>query len=102
MNKLLSDKTLVLQPVTELTADRVRDLVEKAKQFIDDKDDFFEVVLDIRNVKIIDSTGISFVVGLYKSVKKLEKGFRIEGVCTDIQKLFNVMKLDEVFKINTL
>lgn len=100
LKRLLDGKILILQPLTDVTADIVADLIDRAKQFIADKDDFIEVVLDLSNVNIIDSTGISFIVGLYKSVKKINRGFRVEGVNNDIKKIFSLMKLDEVFMYN--
>ncbi|MCX7747648.1 MAG: STAS domain-containing protein [Clostridia bacterium] len=98
MNRVLENEKIILKMESDLTVNIVRNLVEKAKQYIE-CDDFELVELDISNVKFVDSIGISFIIGLYKSAKNLNKKFKITGSNEDIYKLFCLMKLDSVFEI---
>lgn len=99
MNKIIENNNMLLQLKGDLVASRVKELVEKAKHFIETDETFNEVVLDIKNVKIIDSIGISFIVGLYKSIASNGRKFKVTGTSEEINQLFTLMKLDEVFEI---
>lgn len=78
--------------------------VEKFNQKIDDlfKSEmlFEEIVLDLVNIKNIDSVGVTFVISLYRRTESVHKKFSISGASDDILSLFKLMKLDQFFDMN--
>lgn len=58
------------------------------------------VVVDLREVTFIDSSGIGAVVGLYH--RTTQEGGRLRVVCADATlRLFRLMHLDQVFDVVT-
>lgn len=88
---------LILKIESDLIASNVRGIMEEAKVLINQPGDFFEIVVDIGIVRVMDSMGISFLVGLYKTASSNGKSFVVVGANDDMKKLFKLMKLDEVF-----
>jgi len=78
--------------------------VEKFNLKIDDlfklEMNFEEIVLDLVNIKNIDSVGVTFVISLYKRTEAMQKKFSISGASDDILSLFKLMKLDQFFEMN--
>ena len=78
--------------------------VEKFNLKIDDlfklEMNFEEIVLDLVNIKNIDSVGVTFVISLYKRTEAMQKKFSISGASDDILSLFKLMKLDQFFDMN--
>lgn len=92
-------ETLTIELMTDLVANAVRNNLEYAKENIDSGDSFDSVILDISNVESIDSMGITFIVGLYKTSLEHNRDFKVIGANEDIANLFKLMSLNEVFPI---
>ncbi|MCQ2229545.1 MAG: STAS domain-containing protein [Bacteroidales bacterium] len=58
-----------------------------------------KVVLDLANVKFMDSTGISVLISSLKASRENGNKFAIRNVNTDVMRLFELMKLDKIFEI---
>lgn len=89
---------MILQVTTDLIASKVKDFVSETKQFVESNEVFDEVILDLVNVTIIDSIGISFIIGLYKSALNNQKKFQVTNASSDIKQLFELMKLNDLFQ----
>lgn len=59
-----------------------------------------KVVLDLTEVEIIDSLGITLVLGLFKSCQKSGAAFSIEGVKPDILRVFKLFNLTKFFPVS--
>jgi len=57
------------------------------------------VVLDLSSVEVIDSLGITLILGLFKSCQKRGVAFSIVGISADIMRVFNLFKLARFFPI---
>ena len=57
------------------------------------------VVLDLSSSELVDSLGITLVVGLYKSCKEKGLAFSVEGANAEVARLFKFFSLDELFEI---
>jgi anti-anti-sigma factor len=57
------------------------------------------VILDLGSVELVDSLGITLLVGLYKSCKEKQLGFRVEGVNSEVLRLCKFFSLNEEFEI---
>ena len=76
------------------TVDDQRVSMMKALESAGDK-----VVLDLSAVDLIDSLGITLVLGLFKSCQKSGAAFSIEGVKPDIMRVFKLFNLTKFFPI---
>ncbi|MCX7841955.1 MAG: STAS domain-containing protein [Clostridia bacterium] len=99
MKGSIEENVIRLTPTSDIVSSRVKELIYSAKGFIDSQVAYEQVVLDLENVKSIDSVGVTFIVGLYKSVFNLGKKFKIIRINNEISNLFKIMKLDEVMSI---
>jgi anti-anti-sigma factor len=60
------------------------------------------VVLDLEGVQTIDSVGIELVIAAHKSMQKMGGCMALTHVSPSLQKLFEAMRLDQHFKIDTI
>lgn len=59
-----------------------------------------KVVLDLTAVDIVDSLGITLVLGLFKSCQKSGAAFSLEGVKPDILRVFKLFNLTKFFPVS--
>jgi anti-sigma B factor antagonist len=83
--------------------DLIAQFVDEYRAKIDEREDLIEdmdeLSVDMSLVKNIDSVGITFIVSLYRKMYLEGKEFYIKNASEEIRKLFQLMKLDEVFDI---
>ena len=96
--KEIKDNQLLLHLDEDLVANNIKELIPQTKQLLTSETDFEEVVLNFKDVKIVDSIGISFVIGLYKTTQSIYKTFKITGINQDIRNIFELMKLNNLFE----
>lgn len=58
-----------------------------------------KVILDLSAVELVDSLGITLVLGLFKSCQKSGSAFSIEGVKPDILRVFKLFNLTKFFPV---
>lgn len=58
-----------------------------------------QVVLDIREVELIDSIGVKLVVGLYKTCLDQKRKFSMEVAHPSVSKVLHLCKLDQMIEI---
>ena len=58
-----------------------------------------KVVLDLTNIKFIDSTGIGVLISALKTARQNNASFILSGIQKDVMSLLSLMKLDKVFEI---
>ena len=83
-----------------LITPNIKDLVETMQKGLNEETAFNTVVIDFTVSNSIDSMGITFLVGVYKTYK--EKGMTVElkGVTPAMLNLFKIMRLDKIFEID--
>ena len=101
MKSTLSNETLTLHFMDEPTANGLNTLLQKTYDVLDSRGVYREVVVDMGRVNYIDSTGITFLIGLYRHLNRQGKGFRITGAKKEIQDLFQIVNLTELFQVKT-
>jgi len=97
---LLAKKTgevLRLTPKTDLVASTVEGHRTSMMKAIESATD--GVVLDLTSVDQIDSLGITLVLGLFKSCQKGGMAFSIEGVKSDMLRVFKLFNLTKFFPV---
>ncbi len=58
-----------------------------------------EILLDLSEVKYIDSLGIGLLVATHKSLMKSDSNLQLSNVSEDILKILNMLRLDQHFQI---
>ncbi len=58
-----------------------------------------KVILDLSNIKFIDSTGIGVLISALKTARQSDASFALCAIQKDVMSLLSLMKLDKVFEI---
>lgn len=96
-NNIVEDRmTIFLED--DLIAPNVKDFNAAVIDYLDEIDELDEVILNLKSVENIDSIGVTFVIGLYKSVTKEGLGFAIADASNNVRQLFKLMKLDDLLE----
>lgn len=91
------DGVLRLNPKGDLVASTVEALRESLLKALEEADG--PVVLDLGASRQIDSLGITLVLGLFKTCQQKGLAFSIEGVNTDILRVFRLFNLTKFFPV---
>jgi anti-anti-sigma factor len=89
----------VITPSGNITASTTDKLLEILRRLIDEKKHLFR--FDLKNVRDIDSVGMSAMIVLSKILRKTQEKFELEltGACPDIGNLVEITGLDSLYKI---
>ena len=99
MKKSIQGQTLILSITEGLTANKIASYNEELDKIAPTFSEFNELLLDLEQTNNIDSTGVTFVIGLFKKAKALGLNFCVIGANSDVQSLFKLMKLDQFFEL---
>ncbi|NTV73139.1 MAG: STAS domain-containing protein [Holophaga sp.] len=58
-----------------------------------------EAVLDLTESEVVDSLGITLILGLFKTCQQRKIGFRVEGANADLMRVFKLFSLPKLFPI---
>lgn len=58
-----------------------------------------KVVLDLTGVSQIDSLGITLILGIYKTCKKLDVPFSVEEAVPDLVRVFKLFSIPKLFPV---
>lgn len=92
-------ETLELYFNENITAPIVKDLKEEIKEILEQSNEYSQVVANLSEVEYIDSTGITLIIGIYKSVEESGKKLTVTGAREEIKNLFSIIRLDEIFTV---
>lgn len=91
------DRTVYIEPEGEISFLTVSSIKEEIYSFL--KQDDKKVVLNLSKVKFVDSSGLGLIVSILKRMKRLEGEFIVEYPQLGVQKLFEMTRLDQLFKV---
>ncbi|SFH54765.1 stage II sporulation protein AA (anti-sigma F factor antagonist) [Tindallia magadiensis] len=100
MNYKIQEKQLTFYLAQNPTATTVNTFLQYMYQILDSKNQVNEVVIDFDEVQYIDSTGITFLIGLYRHLTKDNKKMKITNAKKEIMDLFEIVNLTELFQVN--
>ncbi|AEX85187.1 hypothetical protein XO10_03795 [Marinitoga sp. 1135] len=92
-NKLVTAKL-----IGEFTLYDIHDFNNEMNEFVNKKD-INRVIIDFSNLMTIDSTGIGQLISYQKRLEEHGKELLLINMDDKIQKLFGLLKLQEVFNI---
>ena len=99
MEKQMNDDCITLTLTEGLTANNVPKFNDSLSQLLDHETSYSELILNLVKIENIDSVGVTFVISLFKRMKREEKLFKVSGASEDIKSLFKLMKLDQFFEL---
>lgn len=62
----------------------------------------YRLVLNLENIRFIDSTGIGVLISALKTARQNNGSFLLQNVNKDVMGLLTLMKLDKVFDFHTM
>lgn len=100
MELVIENRILKCKVNSNLISKNIKELIVGLKPYIDKTDSFDSYHMDLKEVTGIDSMGITFLIGIYKTLLAQNKAMELEGVSEPMLNLFKIMKLEEVFVIH--
>ena len=94
---ILDGKVLRLVALVPLVASNVATQRAALKAHLEQAEQ--AVVLDLGQSDLVDSLGITLVVGLYKSCLERKLAFSVAGANAEVLRLFKFFNLNEIFEI---
>jgi anti-sigma B factor antagonist len=99
MPTLIAHKPItVIRPLNHLNATTAREFGQQLSTAIS-ASDVLGVVVDLAQVKFIDSAGLMALVAGFKYAKKLQKQFSLCSVSPGVRMILELSQLDKVFQI---
>lgn len=99
MQSIRENETITLCFIEEPTANSLNDLLQQTYEVLDQHESCSQVVIDMSRINYIDSAGITFLIGLYRQLKRNEKQLCIRGARSEIRDLFRIVNLTELFQV---
>ncbi len=99
MERIIEGQTVHLNLTLDLTANNIPTINKSLETLLPDSSTYEVLDLSFSQTENIDSVGVTFVIGLYKRIKGLQKTFKVSGASDDVQSLFKLMKLDQFFEM---
>ena len=93
-----SGQTVTLVISGELGALTVSEIRPELDQIVADGDK--RVVVDLRGLRLVDSSGVGAIVSLFKRVRAEGRQFEVTGVQGQPLQIFQVLRLDQVFRLS--
>lgn len=90
-------KNIIVTPGSNLTVSSATELRRQLKEFVEGGTTV--IILDLVNVKIVDSIGISVLFAAHNSLKKIGGKFSVINVSPELEKLFRRVGLTMHFSI---
>lgn len=94
----LENRVLICTIHNNLVSINIRTLLQEIKQNIDYFETYDVYNLSLKECKSIDSMGITFLIGISKTLLAQSKKMILSDVPDSIIYLFKIMKLNEVFE----
>lgn len=99
MIETINNEGIITVTVTDTDRVTVANVAELKTMLTDQlKSGAKKVTLDLKNVKFMDSTGISVLISSLKASRENNSKFTIANIQRDVFKLFELMKLDKIFE----
>jgi anti-sigma B factor antagonist len=58
-----------------------------------------EVILDLSSAEVVDSLGITLILGLFKTCQQKKIPFQVHGASPDLMRVFKLFSLPRLFTI---
>ncbi len=89
---------VVVKPSQNIVASMTNDFKGELKKLLD-PNDIKQMAIDLKDVEMIDSSGLGVLIAAHNSLKKLGASLELYNISDDIRKLLQNMRLDKHFII---
>lgn len=90
------DQTII-KPGRDIMASMSQEFRDYLKNSLDEVEK--EMVIDLTDVKMIDSRGLGSLIAVYNSLNKVGKKLTITNVFPEVYEIFKTMRFDQFFVI---
>lgn len=90
--------TGVISETDRINAANAPELKSKLNELLEGKG--VQFILDLHNIKFIDSTGIGALISALKTSRQNDGNFQLNSLQNEVHSLLALMKLDKVFEIS--
>jgi len=98
MNEIIVNETAVtLIPSEDIVSNKACALSQDISKVIDN---YAQVIIDMRFVTLIDSTGIGLIISAQNKLHKRDAKLKLTNVSDDILTMFKIMRLDKHLYVN--
>lgn len=94
---LEADGVITIIPSSEIRSEEANRLEEVAMAFIEKGE--FRFLIDLSNVKYLDSSALRVLIKLRKKVQEYEGTIVLRGLTGIVKELFEMTSLDQIFTI---
>jgi len=88
---------IVIAPVGNVDSASAPQLNSALSQLLEQKEE--NIVLNLKDVPFMDSTGLASIVNLLKRIQKAQKDIKISAPSPIVSKLLHLTRLEKVFEI---
>ena len=93
------ENKVVIRPAgTDIVADSVPELRSKMREVVGEG--IRELVVDLTNVEMVDSTGIGLLISAHNSLRKLGGTLAVIHASPEILELFQSMRIHQHFSVS--
>lgn len=100
MQIIIKNGTATCMAAVELTVTGINQMVADVKKALDGREDFDTICVDLSKTINIDSMGLTFLIGLYKTYSAQGKKIKLTGYNDALFDIFKIMKFDELFELS--
>ena len=92
------DKVKILHIHGNMAMDENAELKKLLKPYLEDSS-ISGIILDLKNVAFIDSSGVGLIVGVYKTLQQADKRFVLMSLSDRHREILNITQLDKILTI---
>lgn len=85
-------------PAVDIVAGNTLKFKEEMNKLLNE--DITHITVDLDNVELVDSSGISVFITMQNSLNKVNGKLKTINLSTDILKMFKIMRLDKHFEVS--
>lgn len=99
MHTVQKDDTLFLIPEKNMVASAIEKLRDHFVGQLKERLDYTHVVLDVKDVELVDSLGVNLIIGLYRQAISEAKTFEIINAGEKFEKVARFFKFRKIFNV---
>jgi len=92
------DKEVIVTPTGDVVAEHVEELKNEIVELV--HYEYKHIIVDFKNVEMIDSMGIGMLVSTKNSLKRIDGELTVMNLTNDIMEMFKLMNLEKHFAMS--
>jgi|GEM_PF-3319753 len=100
MKSYIRNKTLFFVPDQDLISDNLADYRDQMLKKLSKSSNYNDIIINMKSVSTIDSSGISLLFGLNKEISSQNKSLKLVDLDESLNKIFDIFNLKEQLEID--